>query len=260
MLCGDMSIPSKDILLSQGCQSPRVRLEVVRFLSLSPLGMMDFRPSISGEVAASDASTTGGGITISKGLTGFGELAAQGALRGDVDGEECCSQVLTIGLFDGIGALRVAVDALGLMSIGHISVECSISARRVVESYFPETIAVSDVGLVDKEMVASWACKFTQAAGAGPPCQGVSGLNSERKGALRDHRSSLYYHLPRIRDLVKKEFKWAAVHSLMESVASMDDSDRYVMSESEGTLPWKIEAIVASRWPVDHVFIGSPGN
>lgn len=57
----------------------------------------------------------------------------------------------------------------------------------------------NDVADVTEEMVMSWACKFTQASlvllGAGPPCQGVSGLNSERKG---DRRSSLYFHLPRI--------------------------------------------------------------
>lgn len=45
-------------------------------------------------------------------------------------------------LFDGIAALRVAVDALGVMSIGHISIECSKTARRVVESFFPDVITV----------------------------------------------------------------------------------------------------------------------
>ena len=142
------------------------------------------------------------------------------------------------------------MDALGVMSIGHISVECSKSARRVVESFFPEVIAVSDVSEVDEEMVKSWACKFTQASvvllGAGPPCQGVSGLNSQRKGATRDRRSSLYFHLLRIRILVIKYFPWAQVHSLMESVASMDGSDRAIMSESEGSLPWQVDAVGVS--------------
>ena len=224
-----------------------VKMEVVRFLSLIPLAMMNFRPLIDGRVTASDASTSGGGITVSRSLTNYGKEAAQGSLRGDIPGMECCSQVLTIGLFDGIGALRVAVDALGVMSIGHISVECSKSARRVVESFFPEVITVTDVSEVDEEMVRSWACKFTQASlvllGAGPPCQGVSGLNSQRKGATRDRRSSLYFHLPRIRILVIKYFPWAQVHSLMESVASMDGSDRATMSESEGSLPWQVDAV-----------------
>lgn len=55
--------------------------------------------------------------------------------------------------------------------------ESSSVASRVVESHF--------AGKVDQNEVFSWACKVSQASlvilGAGPPCQGVSGLNSERK-------------------------------------------------------------------------------
>ena len=221
-----------------------VSLELTRFLSLVPLAMMNFRLAVDPKVTASDASSTGGGITVSTCLTGYGAEASKGMVRGDLPGPECLSEVLTIGLFDGIGALRVAVDALGLESIGHISVECSKSAQRVVESHFADAIMVSDVSQVDEAMVRQWSCRFSQAAliliGAGPPCQGVSGLNSERKGALRDARSSLYVHVPRIRELVKKAFPWAMVHSLMESVASMDEGDRSLMSEAEGSLPWRI--------------------
>ena len=74
---------------------------------------MDFRLEVSSEVTASDASTTGGGLTRSVGLTGFGEAASRAGVRGDVaEPSDVCS-VLTIGLFDGIGALRVAADACG---------------------------------------------------------------------------------------------------------------------------------------------------
>lgn len=223
---------------------PLVILELTRFVSLIPLAMMNFRLRIDPKVTASDASTTGGGITVSTCLTGYGAMAASGTVRGDLPGPECLNEVLTIGLFDGIGALRVAVDALGLESIGHVSVECSATAQRVVESHFADAIIVSDICEVDAAMVQQWACRFSQVAlvilGAGPPCQGVSGLNSERKGALRDARSNLYVHVPRIRELVRRAFPWAMVHSLMESVASMDDSDRHLMSKAEGSCPWRI--------------------
>lgn len=39
--------------------------------------------------------------------------------------------------------------------------------------------------------------------GAGPPCQGVSGLNASKKGALRDARSCLFQEAPRIKELFK---------------------------------------------------------
>lgn len=74
------------------------------------------------QVTASDASSKGGGTT---GLTDYG-LAAQAALvRGEfLEPVETC-EVLTVGLFDGIGALRVATDLLRLPMAGHISIECN---------------------------------------------------------------------------------------------------------------------------------------
>ena len=78
--------------------------------------------------------------------------------------------------------------------------------------------------------------------GSGPPCQGVSGLNADRKGALRDARSNLFVHVSRIRDLVRSCFPWAQVRSIMESVASMDWQDEQVMSNDFGCDPWQIDA------------------
>ena len=103
----------------------------------------------------------------------------------------------TIGLFDGIGALRVAVDALGWNVQGHVSVECGdfSSCPRVVESRFPNIIAVSCVQDVTLEMVKSWAQRFSQVGlvllGAGPPCQGGKRIERCPKGALRDARSTV---------------------------------------------------------------------
>ncbi len=103
-----------------------------------------------------------------------------------------------------------------------------------------------DIALVDSSMVQGWAVSFSQASvviiGAGPPCQGVSGLNSDRLGALRDARSSLFTHVKRIEGLVKTKFPWAQVHSLMESVSSMDLEDMGHMSDSFGSWPWQCDA------------------
>ena len=74
--------------------------------------------------------------------------------------------------------------------------------------------------------------------GGGPPCQGVSGLNADRKG-VKDERSVLFLHVKRIEGLVKQ---WCQVHTLMESVASMDEVDKDTMSESFEDLPWRCDA------------------
>ena len=72
--------------------------------------------------------------------------------------------------------------------------------------------------------------------------QGVSGLNSDRKGALRDARSSLFPHVRRVFGMCRRKFTWAQVHYMMESVASMDAKDWELMSQDIGVLPWKIDS------------------
>lgn len=72
--------------------------------------------------------------------------------------------------------------------------------------------------------------------------QGVSGLNADRRGALRDARSCLFQHIPRIVSMFKQAFVWAQVHSLTESVASMDYQDCLTMSEQFEAFPWYIDS------------------
>lgn len=223
-----------------------VKEELARFLGLLPLAFMDFRLNISGQVTASDASEQGGGVTVSTKLTPAGHVACGCPVRGDLVEPQDVTQVLTVGLFDGVGALRVAADVLGWNVQGHVSVEIQPEAHRVVEAHFPQVIKVSDVADITAEMVQSWAQRFSQVGlvllGAGPPCQGVSGLNAARRGALRDQRSCLFLHVQRVRQLLCQFFPWAQIRSLMESVASMDFQDEETMSKSFGSKPLSIDA------------------
>lgn len=225
---------------------PHCKAEVLKVLGLLPLARLDFRVPFHEQVTCSDASTTGGGICASHGCSPWGQLVARGSLRGELPELRQEHRVLTIGLFDGIGALRVAADLLGLQILGHVSVEVDKHAARVAESHFPEVCQLNTVQEVDDSVVREWARTYSQASvvllGAGPPCQGVSGLNHDRKGALKDERSRLFTHVPRIRTLVQQHFPWCQVHTLMESVASMDTSDRKIMSQDFGDAAWKCDA------------------
>ena len=86
---------------------------------------------------------------------------------------------------------RVAADCLLLPMAGHVSSEVSREGTRVV-AHFPDSISVGKVESIDDGMVKDWACRYPNVGvvvvGGGPPCQGVSGLNSDRKGALKDAR------------------------------------------------------------------------
>lgn len=56
--------------------------------------------------------------------------------------------------------LRVACDVLQLPMAGHISVEKEEEGRRVVESYFPDTLFHDDVTTVTLELVRQWSCSY----------------------------------------------------------------------------------------------------
>lgn len=224
-----------------------VQLEMVRFVCAIPLAQMNLRTPVQGGVTASDASESGGGFCISNGLTPMGVHAAGCQVRGDMPEVEDHVQVLSVGLFDGIGALRVGCDVLKLPMAGHVSSEVSKEGNRVVEGQFPDTLHVGDVTLITDDVVLGWASRFSNVGvvvvGGGPPCQGVSGLNADRKGALKDARSKLFVHVKRVYELCKLRFPWAQVHFFMESVLSMDAKDRGIMSEVMGVWPYVVDAV-----------------
>lgn len=141
-----------------------MKSEISRFISLTPLAFVDFRVQPSPVVTASDASEYGGGVTMSRGLTESGVFAAGCSVRGDVVEPLEITSVLAVGLFDGIAALRVAMDVLGWNVIGHVSVERDPAARRVVEGHFPSTVFVEDVAMVNEGLCQSWAGQFSQAS------------------------------------------------------------------------------------------------
>ena len=222
----------------------KVREELWAAFFLSMTSYIDFRLPTDATVTASDASQAGGGLCCSAGLTAFGLKASESRVRGELfEGFEE-GGLLVVSVFDGIGSLRIALDAIGVEVAGYVSVETCPAARRVVESAFPMTISLSDIREVSKEVVKGWAAAFPKVKGVllggGPPCQGVSGLNASRRGALEDPRSSLYQHYVRVRDLLVETFSWCSVHFLMESVSSMDEKDRAIYSRAVGILSWEV--------------------
>ena len=108
-----------------------------------------------------------------------------------------------------------------------------------MESCFGSTEFVHAVEEVSEELVKIWACRFSRArlvlVSAGPPCQGVSGLNASRLGSEHDPRSNLHHHVSRVRELAEKHFSWAETFLLMESVACM--------SRGVGILPYELDAV-----------------
>lgn len=224
----------------------RVQEELVAAFFLSVFSFMNFRLPINPVVTASDASETGGGLTASESLTNWGVKVSKAAGRGDSFEEFHEQGLLVISLFDGIGALRVALENLKVPLAGYVAVEKDEKASRVVESHFPSCTFCTDVTNISSADIRAWGAKYPNCCAVlvagGPPCQGVSGLNASKKGAQEDPRSSLHTAFDRIKQEVKHFFTWCPSFFLMESVASMSLEDRAVYSKSSGVLPYKVDA------------------
>ena len=187
-----------------------------------------------------------GGITVSSSLTGLGVAASTKSVRGNRQTISELQGVLVVSLFDGIGSLRVALDVLGVNVCGYVSIEQDQSCRRVLDSFFPSALHLEKVENVSHREVREWATLFSRTrmvlVGGGPPCQGVSGLNASRRGAIEDSRSNLVSHFPRIVSLVREHFPWCNVYSLCESVFSMSEEDRAIYTKNLNVLPYVLDA------------------
>jgi len=96
---------------------------------------------------------------------------------------------LCVGLFDGLGGLRLALKKLEprCFVVGYISSEVDKPAKRLVRKRWPGVTEWGDVSLVSAEMVDKVANMFLEQTdlvliGAGSPCQDLSKLNVHRLG------------------------------------------------------------------------------
>ena len=80
-------------------------------------------------------------------------MVAQGALRPEGNPLDGRPRVLSIGLFDGVGCLRVALDVIGANVLGHVSVEKQAEGHRVVEYHFPGSLLLNDVAQINDDDV-----------------------------------------------------------------------------------------------------------
>ena len=186
--------------------------ELCMFLSLLPLAHQDYRASISGLCTASDASLSGGGLCASDGLTLFGEQVAKGDFRGQILRDLPQRSVVCIGLFDGVGSLRVALEALKAHVLLHVSVQCSEAAQRIVETHFPDSIRLDAVESITSCMCQEWAGRASGCSlvivGAGVPLE-LHGMRNDREPI-----TSLHALVEPVIAQLREHFSWCPVHFL----------------------------------------------
>ena len=89
---------------------------------------------------------------------------------------------MCIGLFDGVGSLRVALEALKAHVLLHVS--CSEAAQRIVETHFPDSIRLDAVESITSCMCQEWAGRASGCSlvivGAGVPLE-LHGMRNDRE-------------------------------------------------------------------------------
>ena len=251
--------------------------EILMSLCMLPMAFTNLRAHVDSCVSCADASLSGGGMCISVGLaqSGVDTLTGMHSTEGQSSSPALehinslqytltptprnvnvtdfkvsvngFARILCIGLFDGLGGLRIALNKLVTRCcvVGYVSCEVDKHAKRLVRKRWPGVIEWGDITLVNREMVSKLGDMFCNRVdlvliGAGSPCQDLSALNAHRLG-LAGSQSSLFYQIPRIVQYVKACFP-GKVHFFVENVFSMAKVQVEKFNSTLGTTPYMIDA------------------
>ena len=214
--------------------------ELVTLMGLTPLFFIDLRLEVSPLVTCSDASEQGCGVCRSGGITELGRRELPELTRTLSAGG--ARSFILVGLFDGIGGLRRAVELLGLEPEAYFSSEPDEQCQRVVSTMWPDAIHWPPVGKIGRkeleELRRRGATSTLVVVGAGFPCQPHSMLNPERKG-WADGRAEVAHLVPELLSALAEWLPWAKVVHLIENVASMPDESISKCSALFGSKPYR---------------------
>eukprot|EP00435_Cladocopium_sp_Y103_P051810 s858_g16.t1 len=227
----------------------RVRGEFLALIFASPLMQCNLGAKVSPQVICTDASMLGGSVDMACDLRPEGRdfLEAERAL--ERDRSLGTAPILIISLFNGVGGTFRAYDICGIVPQGRIAVELADPGNRITLRRWPGTILVKDVRAVNDSVVRDWSLKFLQVEEvhlwAGWPCVDLSAVKYGRKN-LAGEQSSLFWEVPRIRDLLVKHFGSKVVlKHVLENVASMDESAAREISDYMGSWPYRLDCVDA---------------
>ena len=147
--------------------------------------------------------------------------------------EEFDSPLKVLSLFDGLGALRVALDELGIPISEYLSSEIDSYPRKILKKNYPDIKELGDVTSIVADDVGN-----VDLMCGGSPCQDLSRGNVEGKG-LEGDRSKLFKEFVRLKNEVKPK------NFIFENVipkGSLKDKDVEVISKELGVDPVILDA------------------
>ena len=224
-----------------------VRRELLTCMSLCPLLVTNLAAKVANFVTASDASSTGGAVAISRSLTTSGADFVRSSLL--AESEVVQAPVLVISLFNGIGGALRAYDVLGIQVAAAIVCDTCKEANRITMRRWPFAELINDVHEIDLDLVKTWFLKYTHIreihVWGGFPCRDLS---SAKKGRLNlaGPESSLFFEIPRILDLLQQVFgRVVKIKKAFENVASMDQDAVQEISSYLALFPYFLDPVQA---------------
>ena len=195
-------------------------------------------------ITASDASSTGGAVGISRTLEPQGmdymSVATTGRRTRRIP-------VMLISLFNGIGGAIRCYDILGLIPDTIICFDVHKPAQRVTTKRWPHAEMLGDVKGITAEQIQTWFRKSTFLSEvhlwAGFPCTDLSAVRAGRKG-LQGDASGLFFEVLRIKKLLVQEAPaHVTVKYVVENVASMDKKNCQEITEHLDVYPYFLNPV-----------------
>lgn len=224
----------------------KAKLELFQLMTGCCLLHTHLGASISAATTASDASSTGGAVGVSRSLTSEGEDFVRATSGND---PVSCS-ALVISLFNGVGGCFRAYDLCGLQPQGMVSVDWCKAANRVTSRRWPQAVLLTDVRDVSEREVRQWLYEYPHVTEihlwAGFPCVDVSSVRAFRSN-LDGKDSGLYTEILRVKDLILRVFGHDfPLLFAVENVASMDQEVVEQLNQIFGVVPYKLQCSDAS--------------
>ena len=217
----------------------RVRRELFGCLCILPLVHTFLGSQSVGVLTASDASSRGGAVGISRELTEIGKNYLSYSLSEKLGRP---AGILVISLFNGIGGAFRCYDILGLIPLSLVAFDTHGPANRVTSRRWPRAKIYGDVKQLTQSMVEGWIRELPGLEEvhiwAGFPCVDLSSVKAGGRG-LEGSQSGLFYEVPRIIDEVKSAVpSHVVVRYLAENVASMAKAECEKITKEMGVYPY----------------------
>ena len=104
-------------------------------------------------VTVSDASPYGGGVCVARSLTDLGRATARAVGSTEVPASE--ESLIVVGVFDGIGGLRRALELIHVNPRCYLSLEIDRACVRVLSAAWPDVVQLGDArGVSTQKLLA----------------------------------------------------------------------------------------------------------